>query len=309
MLVLHYNHPVRTEELRILAFLRHRMSLPQESLQRLSHLQKGYEGEVRFAKLLKAYLVSDAIVLYDLLLDSKGNAFQIDCVIIQERDVWHLEVKNYEGDYRMQGDAIYSMRNGYKLLNPLNQLDRGNVLLHERLRQWGYQFDVTSYLMFVHPEFALYRHDPKHPIVLYSQILRFIDTLNRKSSRLSSRHHQFARRLAESRIPEARADRLPDYDLHHLKEGIRCQACDGFLDVMKGHRLCCGKCGYTEGRDSSVMRSVVEFNMLFPDVKITTKGMWNWCAIDCSKGTMKNILHRFMRPVSVKRHRHFVFFD
>lgn len=311
MLTPHYNHPARTEELRILAFLHRRMSLPPNSVKRSQHLQKGYEGEVRFAKKLNENLASDAIVLYDLLLDSKGNEFQLDCVIIQERDIWHLEVKNYEGDYQMQDNdnAIYSMRSGHKLLNPLNQLDRSNVLLQETLRQWGYKLAVRSYVVFVHPEFTLYRHDPNHPIVISSQILRFIDTLNKKSSQLKSRHYQLARKLLEEQVPETYADKLPSYELEHLKGGIRCQACDGFLDVIKGNSFCCKECGYTEGLHSAVMRSVVEFNMLFPDVKITTKAMWNWCAIDRSKGTMKNILHTYMRPVGVKRHRHFVFFD
>lgn len=306
MVTLHYNQPVKPREMQVLEILRDRMRLPAASVRRLRNLEKGFTGEVRFSELLKAQLGSDCIVLYDLLLERDGDTFQIDCVVIQQRDVWHLEVKNYEGDFQLRDRALYSLTSENEIKNPLNQLDRGRFLLNQLLDRLGYSLSLQSHVVFVHPQFTLFQSKPLKEIIHPTQIQRFLHSVSNKHSQLTSGHRELADSLFHAQKVETLGRGLPEYAWEDLQKGVRCLECDGFM-CGGGLRIHCAACGYTEGRESAVVRSVLEFHMLFPDEKITTRRIWEWCAFDRSERTMKRILNQYLFAAGERRHQHFTF--
>src|SRR5699024_2074582 len=133
----HYNCPVRTREFRALEVLVDRMQLPGDAARRLDALRKGFAGEVWFSDLLRSSLVSDCIVLYDLLRKENDTLFQLDCVIILQRKVLHLEVKNYQGDFLFDNGQFFDVPSGNEVKNPLIQLERGQFLLKRTLGRLG----------------------------------------------------------------------------------------------------------------------------------------------------------------------------
>lgn len=306
-MVFHVNFPVRAWSHRVLEALDVRLGLSQKNARQLARLRKGYEGEVRFRDLLGAHLRSDCMVLYDLSFESNESGFQIDCLIVQQREVWHLEVKNFEGDYQLQGNSFYSYGLGKEIQNPVSQLERGNVLLNQVLQAQGFQFPVKSRVVFVNPRFMLFQCDRPSNIIHPSQLSSFISSLNHNPSQLTGSHFKMVRKLASVLEREADSSGVPGYSFAELAKGIRCLGCRGFLGA-RGRRLICDGCGFSESRESGVMRNVAEFDLLFPGEKITTRRMTEWCGgVVPSPFTIKSIMTKFMIPVGVNRHRHFEF--
>lgn len=63
------------------------------------------------------------------------------------------------------------------------------------------------------------------------------------------------------------------------------------IDTKIGDRyLICSSCDFVEDVDSAVLRSVEEFRMLFPDEKLTTNQIHEWCNKPVSKKTIPRIL-------------------
>lgn len=307
-MVVHYNHPTRPPELQILKILTDRMTLTPDSSNFYYTLQKGYDGEVNFHKHLKKYLTSDCIVLYDLLLDKRETLFQLDCIIIQQRSIWHIEVKNFEGDYILKDNRLYTLPNEKEISNPLNQIERGKRLLNESLEKHGYTFPINPYVVFIHPHFALYQLQTKLPIIIPGQINRFINTINNTHSKITSSHYKLAHTLFSLRHSKSLSSRLPKYEFEQLRKGIRCLHCDGYLTGGDFHKkkLNCDVCGVAESRESAVLRSVDEYSILFPENKITTNIIWNWCGEIISKYKIRRILFQFFQPVDKKKEMHFI---
>lgn len=308
-MTLHYNYPTSPPELQIFKVLRKRMTLSQDSLTFYRNLQKGYEGEIKFHKLLKKYVVSDCIVLYDLLLDCNDSLFQLDCIIIQQRNISHIEVKNYEGDFMLKDNMLYTCATEKEINNPLGQTERERRLLNELQKKHGYEFPVSSYVVFVNEEFALYLLQPKLPLILPNQIHRFINNkINNTHSKLSSTHYELAHKLLSLRVSKPLSDRLPKYEFEQLRKGIHCLYCDGFLTTgdFHGRKLVCDTCRCMESRESAVLRSVDEYSILFPESKITTNTIWKWCDRILSKFKIRKILFQFLQPVGSQKQMYFV---
>lgn len=309
-MTLFYNHhPTRSKELQILKILNQRMTFPPKSRTRFYNLQKGYEGEVNFHKLLKEHLRSDCIVLYDLLLDSNGSEFQLDCIIIQEHNIWHLEIKNFSGDYQLTDNKLYSVASKKEVNNPFIQLERSKFLLGQSLDRLGFNLQLNSYVIFVNPEFTLYGSKASFPIIHPTQIIRFIKNLNTSPSILNKSHYNLASKLFHKQVPEEPYKRLPSYEYEQLNKGVRCPDCNGYLAPhgIHGKSYTCTKCGSREGRNSVVLRNAVEFNLLFPDRKITTKAIYDLCGGIISTYKIRKAALQFMQPMGGKRYKHFIF--
>jgi len=306
-LTLYYNSPIEPRELQILKILTDRMDIPSDSTKRHYNLQKGYEGEVKFHTALKENLSSDCLVLYDLCLDEKGSNFQTDCIIIKQRKIYYIEVKNFVGDYMIEDNTLYNLTSKKEVNNPISQMKRGKRLLEELLGKHGFNFPIKPYTIFIHSEFALYQLPTTLPLVLPNQIHRFINNINNTHSKLSSVHYKLAQRLLSVQNPSSSSNQVPEYEFEQLKKGIRCLHCDGYLVDGDFHRriLSCNLCGCPESRESAIIRSVDEYSILFPERKITTNAIWSWCGEVISKYKIRNVLFQFLKPIGEKNRLYF----
>jgi hypothetical protein len=172
-------------ELKLLRYLNKRKNLSSKEKLHYLNLEKGYEGESKVAAWLKN-LTSEWIILYDLLLENNNSLFQIDTLLISQNTIYLFEVKNYEGDFFIKADNWYT-KSGNEIKNPLLQLKRSVSLLRRLLQDYNISFSIEAYVIFINPEFTLFQASLNLPIILPTQLNRFMKNLNMNSSTLNEK--------------------------------------------------------------------------------------------------------------------------
>ncbi|MDQ0268312.1 nuclease-related domain-containing protein [Cytobacillus purgationiresistens] len=98
---------IPNKELLIMRQLVRRMHLESNEQHYVNNLEKGFEGEAAFCEKLSLQS-NKAVILHDLLLEINQTIFQIDFLILYDK-LYHLEVKNYEGDFYVDKDCWFSI--------------------------------------------------------------------------------------------------------------------------------------------------------------------------------------------------------
>lgn len=287
-----HHKPCIPTELQLLTQLRSRMTLSQKEELNFNNLHKGFIGEKIFYDRLATSLSIDYILLNGLLLQSNQTEFQIDHLLICQNTLYLFEVKNYEGDFYIQDNKWYAATSEKEIRNPLLQLERSEFFLRSFLQPLRVSLEIKPYIVFVNPEFMLY-HAPMHQSIIYpAQINRFIQKLNATPSALMKKHERLANHLVSSHLTTSAYEKLPEYDYHQLKKGITCKHCLKFLSSYSQMNLYCTICDRFETNESAVLRNVQVFNLLFPNEKITTKIIYDWCGKLISQKIIRRILQK-----------------
>ena len=273
------------------------MNLPAKDKQHYFNLQKGYEGEVLFDS-VTAKLQCECFILNDLLLKLNSTTFQIDSLVIHSETIYLFEVKNYEGDYYYESDRLYKKPKS-EITNPLNQLNRSESLLRQLLQNLGYNLPISSSIVFINPEFTLYQAPLNKPFIFPTQINRYLKNLNTIPSKLNKKHKMLADQLISLHIKDSPYKLLPTYDYGQLQKGITCVKCTSFSISFEGKKLVCKECGHEGMVETAVLRNVKEYKLLFPDRKITTNDIHEWCKGVKSKKTIQRILEKNYTKVGV----------
>jgi hypothetical protein len=278
----------KPEELEILLALKPRMELEERDAMNLYTLEKGYEGEVQFDRWFTNHTV-ESLIINDLLLEVNGTHFQIDSFVITQDRLHLFEVKNQEGDYYLDGDKFKTAA-GAEIKNPLHQLSRAEALLKQLLKNLGFYIPLEPHLVFINPEFALLQAPLKSPILLPNQLNRFMDKMNRTSSKISTKHTKLAEALLSLHIKKSPFTRVPGYDFDRLRKGVLCERCGGFLEDFGQKRFVCSHCGTGDSIESLVLQTLNSFQLLFPDKKVTTTTIFEWSNEDLPKKSIRRIL-------------------
>jgi hypothetical protein len=280
----------RTESvlLKILRILNTRGDLTEDEQKYYSYQEKGYEGEVQFDALTEQ-LQLNCYILNDLLLEVNNSQSQIDTTIITQRTLYLFDVKNFEGDFCYDGEKFLSA-SGKERKNPLIQLKRSQSLVRQLIQDLGYNLHVEAYVIFINPEFTLYLAPLDLPFIFPTQLKRFLKKLDEKPSRLNNIHKKLADKLVSLHQTESYFKQVPHYDYLGIKKGITCKVCRSFSVSVKGKFVVCGECGFEELVGDAVLRCVGEFKLLFPELKITTAAVHEWCKIVESKKRISRIL-------------------
>ncbi|MBT2644337.1 NERD domain-containing protein [Bacillus sp. ISL-41] len=280
-----------SDELKIMNLLEPRMIFTEKERQRHYSLRKGYEGEVQYDAWMKG-LEIEHLTLNDLLLEMGGSVFQIDSTVILQDTIYFNDVKYYEGDYYYEGEHLKKV-NGNEVKDPLIQLKRGSSLFRQLLISLGFKLPIKALLIFNNPEFALYQAPRDAPIILPNQLNRFLKNLNSKHSKLTNLHHTIAEKLISLHITKSPYQRMPSYEYEQLQKGIICPACNSFMDagIAPKKYINCG-CGAHEEIEIAIMGSFRELNLLFPDRRLTTNLIYEWCNGVIPKRTIRRILNK-----------------
>lgn len=276
-----------SSELQTIRYLHPRIELSTKDKQYYFNLEKGYEGEQQFASWLEEKLTGEWIALCDLLLEVNRTVFQIDLLLITQKVVYPFEVKNYEGDFHVENGVWYTS-SGDEIKNPLLQLERSDSLLRRLLHLTN--VSIKPHLVFVNPEFALFQAPLNTPILLPTQLNRFMKILNQKTTKLHEKHSRLAEQLLSEHIIKSPFSRIPTYNYEQLKKGITCRVCHALSTFSEGRIIICSQCGCQEKMDSAVLRSIEQFMLLFPNKKVTTSTIYDWCKIIGSRKTIRRIL-------------------
>ncbi|MFC0274656.1 nuclease-related domain-containing protein [Metabacillus herbersteinensis] len=292
-----YKSRTESAELLILKLLNTRMSLSNNEKQHYFNLKKGYKGEKIFDSLTEN-LQCECIILNDLLLKQNNTMFQIDSLIITSETIYFFEVKNYEGDYYYESDRLYKKPNS-EINNPLNQLNRSESLLRQLLQNLGLNTPINASVVFINPEFTLYQTPLNKPFIFPTQVNRYLKNLHKTSSKLNGKHKLLADKLISLHIKDSPFKLLPSYDYDQLRKGITCVKCTSFSMSVEGRKCVCKECGQVELVAIAVMRNVKEFKLLFPNRRITTNVIHQWCKVVTSKKRIRRILEKNLKIVGV----------
>lgn len=281
----------RTESKELLKFrsLNARSTLSTKEKKHYMHLEKGYQGEVMFDQ-LTAKLENDLYILNGLYLEYNNAACQIDSLIISQETIYPFEIKNFEGDYLYELERFYFLPAKEEIKNPLDQLRRSNSLLRPLLKKQGINLPVEGSVTFVNPGFTLYQAPLNAPIIYPTQLHQLMKKLNQTPSKLNGRHKKLADQLLAMHLVDSPYAWKPIYTYGRLKKGILCPRCYTFMISFDNKKLVCSKCGCEDSVNSAVLRSVKELKVLFPDMKITTNGIYEWCGSIGSPKVVRRIL-------------------
>lgn len=291
-------------EIFVLNSLNLRLELSLNEKQYLANLQKGFEGEKMFDSFTEN-LIENGYIIHDLLLQTNNNTFQIDSTIITSEEIHLFEIKNYEGDYYYQNDRIFTM-NHKEISNPLNQIRRNETLFQQILQKHGLENKtITSSVVFINPEFTLYQAPLTLPFIFPTQIQRSLKRINHHSSKANKYQKQLAEKLTSLHINKSPFSKLPPYEYKELQKGIFCEVCNSFEVAEAGTNVLCKECGHEEAFEKVVLRNVEELKLLFPNEKITTPLLYDWCRIIPSKKRIRKILEKHYKLIGNNRWSYF----
>jgi hypothetical protein len=280
-----------SKELVVMRYLNTRMELTAGDKYYLANLEKGYTGELKF-DVLTEQLSEERYIIDDLLLQVNNSYFQIDKVIISGGLLHLLDVKYHEGDFYLESDKFYSVKSGKEYKNPVLQLKRSETLFRQLLQTLKFNYLIQAFVVFNNPEFTLYQAPMDQPIILPTQINRFLKEINDTPSKLDDNHKILAQKLLSLHHDKNPYTTLPEYDYDRLEKGMHCRACGSFNTVIKNYDLVCGKCSEQERIDQAILRYIQELKVLFPEIKITTQIIYEWCQEKISKKTITRILKK-----------------
>ncbi|WML24196.1 nuclease-related domain-containing protein [Neobacillus sp. OS1-33] len=295
----------KSKEYQILSFLNARMDLPATDKLHYENLEKGYKGELFFDQ-LTLMLQNDLYILNDLCLQTNGF-FQIDTLIIAQHTIYPYEIKNHEGDYRYELGNFYPKLSKNEISNPLHQLNRGKLHLRPLLKSLGFYLPLEGDVAFVNPNFTLYQAPLNEPIIHPTQLNNLMKKLNEIPSKLTDRHKRLADQLISMHQTDCPFTRLPHYSYDQLQKGPLCTDCYSLLCFVDESKkiLVCNKCGHKELVDLAVLRCVEELELLFPDMKITTNLVHDWCGVVGSKKTIRRVLMQNYKSIGERHYRYF----
>jgi len=287
-------------ELKIMRALNARSNLSPKEKKYYFKLEKGYQGELMF-DLLTEKLQSDIFVINSLCLEINDTVFQIDTLIIKQDTIYPFEVKNISGDYFYDSEGFHKI-SGNDIINPLDQIKRSKLLLSQLLQNPGYTIPIRPTIIFINPSFTLYQAPLNQPIIYPTQINGFMKEFDRTPSKLNDRHKKLAERLISLHSNKSPyPDRLPTYEYRNLTKGIVHPKCNSFM-VSDGEKVVvCEKCGDVESIESAILRTVEELKFLFPDSKITTSLVHEWCRVIKSKKMIRRILMKNYKAIGYGR--------
>jgi ribosomal protein L37E len=104
-----------------------------------------------------------------------------------------------------------------------------------------------------------------------------------------------AEQLVSLHILDSPYKQLPSYDYDHLQKGITCAKCNSHSILINKTHCVCRECGFEEVATNTIMRSIEEFKLLFPNGKVTTNVIHDWCKIIESKKRIHRILEKTIR--------------
>ncbi|MEH7097618.1 nuclease-related domain-containing protein [Neobacillus vireti] len=280
-----------SDELLKMRSLNTRMELTQEEKFHYFTLEKGYEGEVEFDRMTEG-LQEERYIINDLLLKIKNSYFQLDTTLVSQEVIRLLDVKNFEGDFCFEKDRFYAVKSGREYKNPIIQLSKCASQFRQLLHDLKLHYLVEATVIFINPEFTLYNAQVDHPIILPNQVNRFLKSINDTSSKLNDGHKKLAQQLISLHQTKNPFTQVPNYQYGQLKKEVYCKFCRSFLVTLHNHLLVCGKCGGHETVEDAILRNVREFQLLFPERKITSTNIYEWCNVDLSKRTFCRVLKK-----------------
>jgi hypothetical protein len=129
--------------------------------------------------------------------------------------------------------------------------------------------------------------------------------LNSLPCKTMDKHYHLAEKLMSLHMEHSPYTKRFNYPFEAYKKGCGCGRCRSLNTRIKIERfLICDDCGYEEAIVSVVLRMIAEYHFLFPERKITTAEIYEWCAI-ISRKTIWGVLRRYFELKGKANNSHY----
>ena len=179
-------------------------------------------------------------------------------------------------------------------------------MLRQLLTSLRFKLPIVSSVVFINPSFTLYQAPIDKPFIFPTQIHRNLEKLGSSTLKLNEQHRKLANQLITLHLATSPFTQVPSYNFDQLKKGIVCAACRSFSIDVLGKKCICKVCEHKETVGDAVIRSVREFQLLFPKEKITTNVIYEWCGGVGSRRIIRKILKENFTIVGVHQWAYFI---
>lgn len=273
---------------KVLESLNTRMTLSASVKVQYNNQIKGFEGELAFDQLYKKLEVP-GLLINDLLLSTRDTHYQIDALHVTDHQLTIYEIKNYTGSYHYRDSQIFS-ETDYVIQNPISQVERKRIYLHNLLKNLGYNVSLSAYVVFINPDFYLYSFPKTESVLFAGQLQSHFELLAEKYQTNSQENLTLAKTLIELHDETYYPTNFQAYSFEELKKGITCPRCHSFSRVTTRQTRRCTDCGFNEKTTKAIYRSIEEFRVLFPNRPLTKRILHHWCGDDVSSSCIQSVL-------------------
>ncbi|GEK90726.1 nuclease-related domain-containing protein [Alkalibacterium kapii] len=276
-------------QLKVLRALNKRSILLNPQTTSLDYRMKGYEGECQFDAAMKS-LKCDCLVLNDLMLKVNGQTCQIDTLLITPMGATIYEVKNYEGQFVYSDDKFKIRSTNKEISNPLLQLNRSMNLLRQLMEEQRVSFPLNGLVVFINNRFTLFQAPVADSFIFPTMLSYHLIKLNSMRKSLNQCHHRFAETLKQLHVSDTKFVTLPEYDFQDLRKGPFCDVCMSEVRLNHGRKWKCRECGAEAVSHKVILDQIKDFRLLFPEKKVQTGTIYEWCGKLISKKSIRNVL-------------------
>lgn len=257
------------EELLHYYALQRRSALGAKNHDKLRRLERGVEGERVYDLILAEAGHGNLYIFRDLYLMIEGSVTQYDTLIVSESGIIVNEIKNFTGDYQVEGSMWTGSRGTPLPDDPLSQLRRAVGKLMNMQRAAGFNFEVSGKLIFPNESFRLFAKDDQvwNQVVLRADLRRYFNGFYNEYS------GEGASELAD--IIERHIVQNPYFkhrvEFDSVRHGLYCGGCGSFKLEKQQFHLLCMACGSRESNETHLVRAMSDFKYLFGDLAMTSR--------------------------------------
>ncbi|WP_342528090.1 nuclease-related domain-containing protein [Chryseomicrobium sp. FSL W7-1435] len=236
----------------------------------------GYDGEVKIDRILENIpLPALHSIIPDFHTQSKfGSYFQFDSLIITNRYILHLEIKNIRGNIEFQENPAHLIRTyegvQEKLDCPIHQLARNSKALEIISNNFEVKLPIYSAIVFSHSNAKIASYPQSTKILYKNQIDFFIEKLNSLPELCEKGQLQKIIRTFHAlnkNFKELPLSSRYSFDATKLAKGMFCLECEDQLHINSNSRIFnCTVCGNEQ--HSIVSDTIISmFRIVSPQLK------------------------------------------
>ena len=273
-----------------------RILLNESDAVQLTNVQNGITGEKIFLEFFDG--LKAVAMIHGLRLDIKGEV-QYDFLFIQEGEVYHYEIKNYQGQLE-ERDGLVKNQHGYIYKNIFQQFDRANVLLEQILNEYR----VESYIVFINPSCSI--KTDRRDVLEYQDLKQRVEFHQAKKS--TSHDFELAKLLKSHHLHRSKYERILYYDFDQLLPGVKCPECMRFFEDCYGGRdyVKCSYCHHKMRKQALIFETIKQVELLKNDY-YTALEISKWSGI--SKRTIHKVLNHYCDSFGSNRATRYVLRD
>lgn len=172
------------------------------------------------------------------------------------------------------------------------------------LKSLGYSMEIEAFIVYVNPEFSIWGAPYEGDSILPGQISEHFRELQNMKPVTNPELEKLAQALVECHDPEY-PSKLIKYEYEKMNKGIICPTCGLLVHNFCGRSHMCESCGKKMIIQKAISNSISDFHTLFPNEKLTTKRLADWCGTEDTNRVYK-VLKREYQAAGSESCRYYI---